>query len=83
VGHPGTDRNREIGRGDLFQIELDHHVLGDLPALGRSIVQAFKTVLHFGNSAFEPCCQGFIDQRRPNDSGDDLVQVGQSLNRIG
>ena len=81
--HAGTDRDREIGRGDLFQIELDHHVLGDLPAFGGTILQALKPILHLGDAALEPCCQGFVGQCRADDGGDDLVQIGQALNGVG
>jgi hypothetical protein len=47
-----ADQDREIRRGDLLQIKLDHHVLGNLPAFEGSILQA-------GNPAFEPCYKGF------------------------
>ncbi len=67
----------------FFQIELDHHVLGDLPAFGGAVLQAIKPPLHVGNPAFKPRCEGFIGQRRADDGGDDLVQVGEALDRIG
>ena len=82
-GHPGADRDCEIRCGDLLQFEFDHDVFGDLPAFGGTILQAFETVLHLGNAAFESRCQGFIGKRCPHDGGDDLVEVGQSLDRIG
>jgi hypothetical protein len=81
--HTGADRDREIGCGDLFQIKLNHHVLGDLPALGGTVLQPLEPVLHFGDPTIEPCCQGLIGQCGPDDGCDDLVQVGQSLDRIG
>ena len=81
--HAGADRDREIGRRDLFQIELDHHVLGDLPAFGGTILQALKPVLHLGDAALEPGCQGFVGQCRADDGRDDLVQIGQALDRVG
>ena len=51
--------------------------------LDGTILQAVETVLHLGDAAFEPCCQGFIGKRRADDGGDNLVQVGQALDRIG
>ena len=81
--HAGTDRDREIGRGDLFQIEFDHHILGDLPAFGGTILQALEPVLHLGDAALEPCCQGFVGQSRADDGGDDLVQISQALDGVG
>ena len=30
----------KVWRVELFQIKLDHHVFGDLPALGGSVLQA-------------------------------------------
>ena len=81
--HPGADRDGKIWRGDLLDIELDHHVFGDLPAFGGTILQAVETILHLGDPAFEPRSQGFIGERRANDRRDNLVQVGQSLDRVG
>jgi len=63
-GHAGTDRDREIGRGDLFQIEFDHHILGDLPAFGGTILQPLEPILHLGDAALEPRRQGFVGQCR-------------------
>ena len=83
MGHPRSDRDREIGRSDLFQIKLDHHVLGDLASFGGAILQAVETVLHLGNAAFEACGQSFVGQGRADYGRDNLVQVGQSLDCIG
>ena len=80
--HAGTDRHSEIGCRDLFQIELDHHVLGDLPAFGGTILQALEPVLHLGDAALEPGCQSFVGQCRADDGRDDLVQVRQALNGV-
>jgi hypothetical protein len=44
---------------------------------------AFETVLHLGNTAFEPCCQSFVGQSRPDDGDHNLVQVGQALYGVG
>ncbi len=82
-GHAGADRHREIGCRDLFQIELDHHVLGDLPAFGGTILQALEPILHLGDATLEPRCQGLVGKCRADDGRDDLVQVGQALDRIG
>ena len=81
--HAGADRDREIGGGDLFQIEFDHHVFSDLPAFGGTILQALKPVLHLGDAALEPGCQGFVGQCRADNGGDDLVQIGQALDGVG
>ena len=81
--HAGADQDREIRRRDLFQIKLDHHVLGDLPTFGGNILQALEPVLHLGDAALEPGCQGFIGQRRADNGRDDLVQIGEALDRIG
>ena len=78
-----ADRDRKVRRSDLLQIELDHHVLGDLPAFGGTILQAVETSLHVGDPAFEPCCKGFVGEGRADDGGDDLMQVGESLDGIG
>ena len=81
-GHAGPDRDREIRGRDLLQIELDHHVLGDLPSFGGSILQAVETVLHLGDSAFEPGGEGFIGKRRADNGGDDLVQISEPLDGV-
>ena len=81
--HAGTDRHSEIGCRDLFQIELDHHVLGDLPAFGSAILQALKPVLHFSDAALEPCCQGLIGECCADDGPDDFMEICQALDRIG
>ena len=73
----------KVRRGDLLDVELDHHLFGDLPALGGTILQPIETVLHLRDTAFEPRCQSFIGQRRAHDGGDNLMQVGQTLDRIG
>ena len=77
--HPGTDRDCEVRRGNLLQIEFDHHVLGNLPALGGTILQAIKTILHLGDPALEPGCKSFIGEGRADNGRNDLMQVGQSL----
>ena len=82
-GQAGADRDRKIGRGDLLQVELDHHVLGDLAPFGGPVLQPVEPVLHLGNPGFEACCQGFVSEGRADNGGDDLVQISQSLDRIG
>ena len=82
-GHARADRDREVRRGDLLQIQLDHHVLGDLPAIGGTILQAVKPSLHVGNPAFEPSYKGFVSEGRADDGDDDLMQVGEPLHGIG
>ena len=81
--HSRADRDREVWRGDLLDIELDHHVFGDLPAFGGTILQAVETILHLGDPPFEPGGQSFIGEGCSYDRRDDLVQVGQALDRIG
>ena len=39
--------------------------------------------MHLSDPALEPCCQGLIGEGRADDGGDDLVQIGQTLDRIG
>jgi hypothetical protein len=39
--------------------------------------------LHFGDPPLEPGGQGFTGERRANNGGQDLVQVGQPLNCVG
>ena len=46
-------------------------------------MQTFKPVLHLGDTAFEPRGQGFISERRADDGRDNLMQVSQTLNRVG
>ncbi|HEX9073820.1 MAG TPA: hypothetical protein VF852_17955 [Pseudolabrys sp.] len=70
-------------RSNLLHIELDHHVLGDLPAFSSTILQAIETVLHLSDPALEPDRQGFIGERRAHDGRDNFMQVGQPLHRIG
>ena len=81
--HSRADRDRKVRRCDLLDIELDHHVFGDLPAFGGTILQPLKPVLHLGDAALEPRGQGLIGERRADDRRDNLMQVGQSLDRIG
>ena len=83
MGQAGADRDRKIRCGDLFQIEFDHDVFGDLPALGGPVLQALKPSLHLGNPAFKPGGERFIGQSRADDGGDDLMQVGEALYRVG
>ena len=73
----------KIRGGNLLQIQLGHHVFGDLPTFGGTILQAFETILHLGDPALEPGRQSFIGECRAHDRGDDLVQVGQPLDRVG
>ena len=49
--HSRADRDGEVWRGDLLDIEFDHHVFGDLPAFGGTILQAVETILHLGDAA--------------------------------
>ena len=62
-GIPGRILDSKIRRGDLLDIELDHHLFGDLPAFAGTVLQALKPVLHFGDTAFEPIRQRFIGKR--------------------
>ena len=50
--HSRPDRDRKIRCCDLFKIELDHDVFGDLPPFGGAVLQAIETPLHFGDAAF-------------------------------
>ena len=55
---PGADRGGKVRRSELFQIKLDHHVFGDLPAFGGPVLQTVQARLHFRDAALEPCGQG-------------------------
>ena len=81
--HPGPDRDGKVRRGDLLDFQLDHDVFGDPPAFGGTILQPVKPVLHHRDPALEPCGQGFIGQRRAHDCRDNLMDVGQALDRVG
>ena len=61
--HPGPDRDCEVRRGDLLDVQLDHDVFGDPPAFGGTILQTIKAVLHLGYTLSpeiatlsDPCC---------------------------
>ena len=80
-GRPGRIETEKSGA--LIFLRSRSIIFGDLPPFGGAIPQAVETLLHLGDAAFEPCCQGFVGKGRTDDGGDDLVQVGQSLDRIG
>ena len=82
-GHSGPNRNGKIRGRHFLQVEFDHHVLGNLTALGGSILQAVQPALHVGDPALEPGGHGLVGQGRPDNGGQDFMQVGQSLDRIG
>ena len=46
-------------------------------------MQALEPVLHLGNAAFEPCRQRLVGEGGPDNGGQDFVQVGEALDRIG
>ena len=50
---------------------------------GSTVLQALEPVLHLGDAALEPCCQGLVGEGRADDRRDDLVQIGQALDRVG
>ena len=80
---PGADRGGKVGCRELFQIKLDHHVFGDLSALGGPVLQTVPARLHFRDAALEPGGQGLIGEGGPNDGREDFMQVGEPLNGIG
>ena len=82
-GHSGPYRGGKVRGRQFLQVELDHHVLGDLAAFGGPILQPAKPVLHFRDAALEARGQGLIGQGGPDDGGQDFVQVGEALDRIG
>ena len=51
--------------------------------LAGTILQAVETILHLGDPPLEPCCQGFIRECCADDCRDNLMQVGEPLDRIG
>jgi hypothetical protein len=82
-GQSLADGGGKVGCFELFQLELDHHVLGDGAPLGGPLVQPAKPVFHLGDTAPQPRGQGLVGQRRPDDGGEDLVQVAEALHRVG
>src|SRR5262245_61284013 len=51
--------------------------------LGGTILHPLESVLHFSDPTLEPGRQGFVGQSRADDCCDNLVQVGQALDRVG
>ena len=80
---PGADRGGKVGRRELFEIKLDHHIFGDLSALGGPVLQTVPARLHFRDAALEPGGQGLIGEGGANDGREDFMQVGEPLNGIG
>ena len=80
-GRPVRIETVKVGSGDLLEIKFDHHVFGDLPAFGSPVLQAIKATLHVGNPALQSRGEGFVGQRRADDGRDNLMQVGEALNR--
>jgi hypothetical protein len=48
-----ADRGGNVRCCELLQIELDHHVFGDLPLFGGPILEVVKAPLHVGDTALE------------------------------
>ena len=82
-GHSCPYGRGKIGGREFLQVQLDHHVLGDLTAFGGPILQPVEPVLHLGDPAFEPGGQGFVGQGRPENGSEDFMDVGEPLNGIG
>ena len=80
---PGRIETVKSGAVIFFRSSSTITSLAICRRLDGTILQAVETFLHLGNPAFEPCCQGFVGQRRADDGGDDLVQVGEPLDGIG
>jgi len=69
--HGGHSRPYGCGKirsHNLLQVELDHHVLGDLPAFGGPVLQPVQAPLHLLDAALEAGGQGLIGK-----GGTDIV----------
>ena len=73
AGMPGRMEAVKSGAWIFLQVEIDHHVLGDLATLGGSVLQAIKAILHLGNATLEPGGQGLIGQGGPDNGGKDFM----------
>ena len=62
AGIPGRIEAVKSGAESLFEIQVDHHIFGDLPALGGAILQAVQARLHFRDAALKPGGEG-LDRR--------------------
>ena len=82
-GQSGSNRNGKVRGRQFPQVQLDHHVLGDLTPFRGAVLQPVQPPLHVGDPALEPHSHGLIGQRGPDNGGQDLMQVGQPLDRIG
>ena len=51
-GQARADRDREIRRGDLLNIKLDHHVFGDLAPFGGAILQSRISEFNAGRNGY-------------------------------
>jgi hypothetical protein len=80
---PRADGGGKVGCRELFQIKLDHHIFGDLPALGGPVLQALPPRLHLPNAALKSCGQGLVGEGGPNDGTEDFMEVGETLNGVG
>ena len=60
AGIPGRMEAVKSGACKLLQVQLDHGVFGDLPALGGPILHAVKPILHFGNAQLETLGQRLV-----------------------
>src|SRR5689334_6418619 len=81
-GMPGRTET-VFRRRNLLNIHLDHDVFNDLPTFGGTILQTVEPVFHFGDAALQTRCQSLVGQRSAYNSGDNLMQVCQSLDCIG
>jgi hypothetical protein len=70
------------GAESFFQIKLDHHILGDLPAFGSPVLQAVPPRLHFPNAALKSGGEGLVGEGGSNDRREDFMQVREPLDGI-
>ena len=80
---PGRIEAVKSGASSFLQVELDHHILGDLPAFRSPILQPAQPAFHIGKAALEARRQGLVRQGRPDNRLQDLVHICEALDRIG
>ena len=81
-GRACPQRQSEVGGLDRFEIDLDHGVASDSTALGGPLGEADHPGLEQLNVSLQPARESFIEECRADDRGDDLVEVGQTLQRV-
>jgi hypothetical protein len=83
VGRPGRTETEKIGRRNCFNVELEHHLFGDLAALGRPILEPSETVLHFADTIFETPDKGLIAYGGADNGSNHFMKISEALQSIG